>query len=628
MSLLAPWALWFGFVAPLIVGLYLLKIRRQQELVPALEFWMRLAGPAPVRSLFQRLKRWLSLLLWLAIVACLLLALGNPVITAGSIKPQSIAIILDNSASMQTQETDHGDQTRFELARKEIERITKFRPVRDEWLLINAARRPQVMQPWTRDRNAIREALQDVAPHRGSSDLRSAAALANQLLSGKVDPLIVVISDGAHGAVESLVQDSQNVAFVRVGNTQDNLGITDIRVRMHPQMTAHHVYLSVSNSSDQDIESQVTFELDRNVVEVRPFSAKARSEWRHTLTLQAPEGGVLSARIERPDALAIDNQAFAVLEPVRAAHILLVSPEEQAYFFEQSLLAMGPLVDQARSRTVSLEEYELLADAERSADLVIFNGVKPTVLPALGAFLFVNSWTSDVPASTIGELTMPSLSIAKRDHPLTQYLNLGGVTIARAHEVDLREPAVVLASSQNGSPMIFLFSRPDQQFLCLAFDVLDSDLPFRNAFPILLRNAVAYFMTQGHAWVKDQYTIGDTIRSLRPLPSNISSIKFARMGGESISEESALVEQNEFAVDATSEVGVLRFALNDEFAYAAVNLASYDETMIAVSEQKLGESHLSLSTGLGGMTPWLALSAIATLLIAGEWLTYHFRWTE
>src|SRR5262249_22677622 len=101
MMLLWPAALWFGLAAPIIVALYLLKIRLRRQTVPALDFWRRIAGRVQVRSLFQRLKRWLSLLLWLAIAGCLVLALGNPLLTAGAVKPASIAVVLDNSASMQ-----------------------------------------------------------------------------------------------------------------------------------------------------------------------------------------------------------------------------------------------------------------------------------------------------------------------------------------------------------------------------------------------------------------------------------------------------------------------------------------------------------------------------------------------
>src|SRR2546430_1306689 len=44
MTLLAPWAVWFSIIAGAIVALYLLKIKRRRQTVPALDFWRRLAG--------------------------------------------------------------------------------------------------------------------------------------------------------------------------------------------------------------------------------------------------------------------------------------------------------------------------------------------------------------------------------------------------------------------------------------------------------------------------------------------------------------------------------------------------------------------------------------------------------
>ena len=83
MTLLAPWALWFALTGAAILGLYLLKTRLRRQPVPDLELWLKLIGHTQVRSLFQRLRRWLSLMLWLVIAACLVLALGNPILTAG-----------------------------------------------------------------------------------------------------------------------------------------------------------------------------------------------------------------------------------------------------------------------------------------------------------------------------------------------------------------------------------------------------------------------------------------------------------------------------------------------------------------------------------------------------------------
>ena len=173
MTLLAPWALWLWSIGGAVVALYLLKIRRHRQTVPAIEFWRALVSQAPVRSLFQRLKRLFSLLLWLIIVALLVLATGNPIFSFGKIKPRAIAIILDNSASMQTIESEAENKTRLQLAKEAINELTSRRPVTDEWMLIEAGREPRVHIAWTRDRRAIRDAADSIKIYEGSSDPRN-----------------------------------------------------------------------------------------------------------------------------------------------------------------------------------------------------------------------------------------------------------------------------------------------------------------------------------------------------------------------------------------------------------------------------------------------------------------------
>src|SRR5262249_26968146 len=160
------------------------------------------------------------------IVACLLLAAGNPVLSLGRIKPQSIVVILDNSASMQAVElsdeatkrrSDEGLKTRLSLARRAIEELTTRRPVNDEWMLVEAARRPRVLVSWTYDRKSLRDAADGLQPFFGSADLAAAKDLAGQLLAGKERPCIVIISDGAAGQVEKLAQSDSSVVFWPIG---------------------------------------------------------------------------------------------------------------------------------------------------------------------------------------------------------------------------------------------------------------------------------------------------------------------------------------------------------------------------------------------------------------------------
>src|SRR4051812_7949516 len=104
MSFLAPWAAWFLAGVPVIVLLYLLKLKRRPVAVSTLMFWQRVLQESRRRALFQRLRHLLSLLLHLLIFLLVLGALAKPTfdrfIAAGS----STVIVLDARARMQVVE--------------------------------------------------------------------------------------------------------------------------------------------------------------------------------------------------------------------------------------------------------------------------------------------------------------------------------------------------------------------------------------------------------------------------------------------------------------------------------------------------------------------------------------------
>src|SRR5262249_55785451 len=165
--------------------------------------------------------------------------------------------------------------------------------------------------------------------------------------------------------------------------------------------------------------------------------------------------------------------------------------------------------------------------------------------------------------------------------------------------------------------------------LCLAFDVMDSDLPFRNAFPLLLRNAVSYLVSEGRAWLDDQYPVGGIIEPRRPIPDHVERIllESPRVGGADRIEIPVIGRS--FVCDRTRRPGPLRFTIGDDTASPAINLATSTETRIAPTmPERLPAERLQLSAKLFGTLPWLALAMTASFLIGFEWLAYHFRWTE
>jgi hypothetical protein len=246
-----------------------------------------------------------------------------------------------------------------------------------------------------------------------------------------------------------------------------------------------------------------------------------------------------------------------------------------------------------------------------------------------GASVFINAWPDDVPARTIGELDHPRLVVELPDHPLMSFITLRGSSVARARRVELTDRATVLVGSGDGDPLVFLAQQPRHDALCIGFDVLESDLPFRNGFPLLLRNAVGHLVGRQRAWVKDQYAVGDVIRPLRPLPEGINQVAVARQATADVeAEEIVPVAEGKFEFRDTAAVGPIRFDFGDQSAYAAVNIASSAETRIAPAAADDPAERLGLSRSLLGGVPWFVLALVAAALIGAEWLTYHLRWTE
>ena len=95
MNFAAPLAFAATALALPIIVLYILKVKRRRVSVPYLRLWEELLVETRARSLFQRLKRFYSLLLQLLILAALAFALTQPAFELASVKKESVVLLLD-----------------------------------------------------------------------------------------------------------------------------------------------------------------------------------------------------------------------------------------------------------------------------------------------------------------------------------------------------------------------------------------------------------------------------------------------------------------------------------------------------------------------------------------------------
>ncbi|MDB4931820.1 MAG: hypothetical protein JWM10_4304, partial [Myxococcaceae bacterium] len=107
---LAPSQLaWAGaLAAAAVVALYLLKQRRRRVAVPFAPLWARVLEERPSAKLFERLRRLLSLLLQLVLLALLVVALGDPRPAGAARRGRTTVLLLDGSASMSATDVPGG----------------------------------------------------------------------------------------------------------------------------------------------------------------------------------------------------------------------------------------------------------------------------------------------------------------------------------------------------------------------------------------------------------------------------------------------------------------------------------------------------------------------------------------
>src|SRR5271165_7340553 len=196
MSFANPSALaWALLVVPIVV-FYILKIRLKRVPVSTVLFWQQIFDEKKPRSIWQRLRHLLSLLVQLAFIGLLVAALVEPFFHWEILSGQRVILVLDNSASMNA--TDVA-LSRLARAKEEAQRVIGGLRFRDEMAIVVAGAQPRVVCGLTGHHKTLRQAVDSVGPTDGPTHLNDAVAIGRRLITdaeGHGQTRIVVISDG------------------------------------------------------------------------------------------------------------------------------------------------------------------------------------------------------------------------------------------------------------------------------------------------------------------------------------------------------------------------------------------------------------------------------------------------
>lgn len=609
-----------GFGAA-VTALYLLKLRRRRVEVPFVHLWQEVLAEKQTTRLFSALKRFFSWLLALAVVAALALALGDPRRTGASDEGRTTVVLIDTSASMQA--TDVAPD-RLRAARVEVERLVDRLGDEESMLLATMDATTVPLGPLTSEPRVLRDALARLAPTDLAADLERGLHLAHDVLRGRPRPRVIVVSDGVLGdpgdAPERLREAGIEIDWIRIGEGGTNVAITAFSVRRYPlDVSRSEVLVELWNPGDEDASIELTLLGDGEAIDVQRLRIAAGERLRRFFTDVSGADRTLEARLTLSDgsrdAQPADDRAYARLPERRRARV-------QAVTDGNLYLSAALLLDEYLDVTeVAPAQYP----AEGDFDVTIFDGWVPPTPPGTPT-IYLNPRPPEGtrgPFEVTGTVPRPFFDRIEREHPILAFTALGDVNVAEALAVELEEGDRVVAGDQ-GAPLIVTGSRDGRRMVAVLFDVRQSDLPLRVAWPLLLLNSIDHFTQQDAAYLSSY----ETGRSWPVgVPAGVESATLTAPDG---TERTVPVVDGR-AVCTGTRAGFYRLVAGDAEETLAANLGPSEEAVIEPAEALAlaGVEADAPEIGAPGVRTelWMTLLLGVLALLLVEWVTYHRRLT-
>lgn len=609
--------LWLLPLLSLIALMYVLKLRRQDVVVPSTFLWRQVVRDMQANAPFQKLRKNLLLLLQLLIAALIVLALARPFLRVPAMGGRSIVLLVDVSATMQA--TDVWP-SRLEAAKQRArDRVAALHPG-DKTMLLSAGARPEALTGFTDERAELYRALDTLKPTAAAAKMREAVTLAADLIAARKTPgRIELVSDGcflnqgtkAEASLDGLNLGAAHIAFYPVGRRRENVGITAVDFRRAPgSATTGQLLVATRNVGAQSRTFTEEIYADDNLVEAHEVTLAPGGEDTQPYDLPEPEAPIrLRVRLDVRDDLSLDNEAVLVIRPRRMLRALLVGKPN---LFLENAIRVAPDVELSRTDAFA---------SGKGFDVVVFEEQAPPKLPE-GNYLFLHCASDRAPVRLEGAANDVGTIDSDHEHPAMRYVDFGVErfkSVLRALPLDWGQE---LAVGDSGS-LVVAGEKGHTRSLFAAFSLRDSDFPFRVAFPIFIADSLRWLGSDDES-ERQSVDAGSPI--LLPAPARAVELTVTKPDGARrvipVRDEGGAVfeETDQVGFYTASGPGVSTIfaadvsgaAVTDITPRAALNLADNPPDSAG---HPLAESRELLS--------WAA--ALALLFLGVEWWVYHRR---
>ncbi|HEU4327695.1 MAG TPA: BatA and WFA domain-containing protein [Roseiflexaceae bacterium] len=621
MSLLAPFALISALVVgPLIVAMYLLKLRREERTVSSTFLWRKMVRDVEANAPWQKLRRNLLLLLQLLLLLLLALALARPFFRTAGIAGRNLIVIIDRSASMAATDVP---PSRIEAARRQAITLIDQLPDGGRATIIAAGGQMDMPASATTDRRQLRDAINSITPlNGGGSDLVQPLTLASALAAREPESEIAIISDG-NVTIPTDIKVPATVRYFPIGQSDRNVAVSALALQ--PSAAGQTLFAQATNYGPEPALRRMDLYLDGSLFNAYELEiAPGRDQ---SVVVDVPtQVRVAEARLVAPegqtDALPSDDQAWASSNAGEGTRVRVVTSGNR---FLTTALALLPSLQ----ITLAPSSTAVFTETAAQVPVTILDGVVPTTLPP-GNLLFIAPPRSTELFSVTGQIDFPALRPAPGDEPLLRAgggsVSLSDVSVLKANRIAPGAWARTVVDG-DGGPLLMAGERDGRRIVVLAFRLQNSDLPLQVAFPLLMSNLIN-FLAPGSGAEAAQLA-PDQALALN-VDASISEVRVTKPDGAAVSVpinngQALFADTDALGVYAVEQFQGDRLVSRQRYA---VNLFAPDESRVAPQAelsvpQVSGLQQAVTSERVGRQEIWRWLAAIALVVLVIEWLVYQ-----
>ena len=647
-------------VPPAVLSLYFLKLKRRELAVPSTLLWRRTLEDVHVNSIWQRLRKNLLLYLQLLFLVLLILACLRPGWSGQMRIGERRIYVIDNSASMQATDVS---PSRLDIAKKKVREMLSDTSADDVGMVIAFSDRADVRQGFTKDRNRLFSAVDSIPiTSRGtdvSEALRAAAGLANPgrssfdnlsdiMVADAIPATVYLLSDGAFGDLGDFDVGKLKIEYIPIGEPKtNNLGIVSFAVQRNEDKASKlEAFARVVNRGSEKVDFRASLEFDGKLLDASNGSVDAGEESGILFELAETDEGQLKLTLDYDDALKVDNVAYAAIRPAKQISVLLVTPGNKALETAMQTDRVQRVASvEIESPTFLTDPKYLSATLDAKYDLVVFDQCSPTQMPTSNT-LFIGSVPPIPPVVPgdesktsgwkIGEPQGPAIILdVNRNNSITQYLEMGSVSIVEARTVDAGESGTVLMTSEIG-PVFSIAPRGPFQDAVLGFSIVqasvdgvgvNTDWGRKRSFPVFVYSTIEYLgggITESSSpSVQPGWPIG------LMLSSRFKEFRVVAPDGKTT--EFIRGDESRYTFTKTEEPGIYQvFAKDVEKPVESfcVNLFSNRESDLGVADSiKMGYEKVaaSSSTVQARKETWRWILLLGLGLLVVEWVVFNRR---